>query len=65
MSTVEFYLVSNMIGCIIEIMGEKGIFTEKQYTELKKSMKQSHDPKDTLEALENILSAIKKEKVGE
>jgi hypothetical protein len=54
-----------MIGCIIEIMGEKELFSKEQYDKLKKSMKQSHDPKDTLEALEEILIAIKKEKVGE
>jgi hypothetical protein len=65
MKSIEFYIVSEMIGTLIEIMGEKKIFTEEEYLKIKRTMTKAHDPKDTLDALEEILSNIRKKRIGD
>ena len=62
MSSIEFYILLNMIGCLIDILGEKEVFTEEQYKRIKASMTADHDPKNTVDTLESILAEIRKEK---
>jgi RNAse (barnase) inhibitor barstar len=65
MKSVEFMIVAEMLGALIEILGEKKVFTDAEYEKIKKTMTNAHDPKDTLDALEDILMAIRKAKIGE
>jgi hypothetical protein len=52
-----------MIGSLIEILGERGIFTEEEYKRLKDSMTSKSDVKDTLDVLEDIVEKLKRKKM--
>lgn len=58
----ESMLLSQMIGVLIDIMGERGIFTEEEYRRLQASMTINSSPSFTYETLEHILYQIRSEK---